>query len=110
MVRWAPLNIPYYRRRQTASILIWFFLLPFCLTLFTGILFTRSLTPFALAYLVFMFFDPSPETGGRKLMWVRNFSYFKWFRDYFPITLEKTVDLDPSKHYGNFLFPHLPSV
>ncbi|KAJ3097589.1 diacylglycerol O-acyltransferase 1 [Phlyctochytrium bullatum] len=99
MVRFAPINVPFVRRRQTASVVLWICLVPLFLIIFLSILFTPFLTPFALGYLVFLAIDPSPETGGRKIYFLRHLSYWKWFRDFFPISLVKTVELDPSKNY-----------
>ncbi|KAJ3095977.1 diacylglycerol O-acyltransferase 1 [Phlyctochytrium planicorne] len=106
MVRFAPINVPFVRRRQTASVVLWIGLVPLCLIIFLIFLITPIFTPFALAYLVFVAIDPSPETGGRKIHFLRHLSYWKWFRDFFPISLEKTVDLDPSKNYLFGYHPH----
>ena len=57
-----------------------------------------------LAYLIFIQLDPSPETGARSLMWVKRLTLWKWFAGYFPMSILKTVDLDPSKNYGMFFF------
>ncbi|XP_078380761.1 2-acylglycerol O-acyltransferase 2-like isoform X2 [Oculina patagonica] len=50
----------------------------------------------------------TPERGGRDLL--RNFTrrifVFKYVRDYFPITLVKTSELDPQKNYILGYHPH----
>jgi len=38
--------------------------------------------------------------------WFRSLRWWTWFRDYFPISLHKTVDLDPSKTYVFGYHPH----
>ncbi|KAJ3218484.1 diacylglycerol O-acyltransferase 1 [Dinochytrium kinnereticum] len=99
MVRFAPINVPFVRRRQTASVAFWIALMPFCLMIFFAFLITPLFTPFALAYLVFIAIDPSPETGGRKFPFLRSLAFWRWFRDFFPIQLINTTELDPSKNY-----------
>ncbi|XP_002120879.2 2-acylglycerol O-acyltransferase 1 [Ciona intestinalis] len=71
------------------------------ITLFT------SYWPITTAYLVFLFLDRNtPESGGRRSEWVRNWSLWKWMSDYFPCTLHKTVDLDPRRNYIFGIHPH----
>jgi hypothetical protein len=31
--------------------------------------------------------------------WFKQLALFRWLRDYFPVTLHKTAELDPSKNY-----------
>lgn len=37
---------------------------------------------------------------------MRNWRWWRYFCDYFPIKLVKTVDLDPSRNYLFAIFPH----
>ena len=53
-----------------------------------------------------MFIDPAPEMGGRKTYWLRSLPWWKTMRDYFPISLVKTVELQPSKNYIFGYHPH----
>ncbi|KAI9364355.1 diacylglycerol acyltransferase [Zopfochytrium polystomum] len=94
------------RRRQTFSVLVWMFMAPIAVLLFYWILTTRALTPFALAYLIFIAFDTAPETGGRKIGFVRRLPLWSWFRDFFPMSLVKTCHLDPSANYIFLYHPH----
>ena len=50
----------------------------------------------------------TPERGGRDLLrnFTRRLSLFKYIRDYFPITLVKTSELDPQKNYIFGYHPH----
>ncbi|KAL9963959.1 hypothetical protein ACROYT_G027523 [Oculina patagonica] len=50
----------------------------------------------------------TPERGGRDLLrnFTRRLSLFKYIRDYFPITLVKTSELDPQKNYILGFHPH----
>jgi 2-acylglycerol O-acyltransferase 2 len=97
--KFAPLNIPMPRRLQTASIVVWLILYPLGITIFTILASYESIFPFALAYLIYMFLDPAPEMGGRKKMWLRRLPLWEFMRDFFPVSLIKTAELDPSKNY-----------
>ncbi|KND03876.1 uncharacterized protein SPPG_01328 [Spizellomyces punctatus DAOM BR117] len=106
VVQWAPLNLPMPRRRQTASVLMWILSIPTLIVIFFYLLFTPQYTPWVLAYLVFLALDPTPETGSRRIMLFRKLPFWRWIKDYFPIGLVKTVDLDPSKNYLFGYHPH----
>jgi 2-acylglycerol O-acyltransferase 2 len=64
-LEFAPLSVPLPRRLQTTSIVLWLLLLPLSAFLFLLTFYSKVLIPFSLAYLVFVFYDPSPEMGGR---------------------------------------------
>ncbi|KAJ3008805.1 diacylglycerol O-acyltransferase 1 [Thoreauomyces humboldtii] len=104
-VEWAPLSLPLPRRRQTASILFWIVAIPILLGFFFYFLFTPRYAPWCLAYLVFLALDPSAETGGRRIMVFRRLPLWRWMKDYFPMALIKTAELDPA---GNYLFGYHP--
>lgn len=38
--------------------------------------------------------------------WARNWKWWSYFRDYFPLKLVKTANLDPEKNYLFCIFPH----
>ncbi|XP_043830693.1 diacylglycerol O-acyltransferase 2-like protein 6 [Dromiciops gliroides] len=44
--------------------------------------------------------------GGRRSNWVRNWTLWKYFRDYFPVKLVKTCELSPSHNYIIAVHPH----
>lgn len=50
----------------------------------------------------------TPERGGRDLLinFTRRLAIFKYIRDYYPITLVKTNELDPQKNYLLGYHPH----
>lgn len=106
MVRWAPVNLPISRRLQTLSIIIWIFLMPFLVFSFMFTFFSLKTLPFALVYVVFIIMDVSAETGGRKVEWMRRLEFWRWMKEYFPMKLIKTSDLDPSKNYIFGYHPH----
>ncbi|KAE8277578.1 2-acylglycerol O-acyltransferase 2-A [Larimichthys crocea] len=61
----------------------------------------------ALLYAGWLWLDwDTPSSGGRRSQWVRSWTVWDHFRDYFPIRLVKTVDLDPKKNYIFGFHPH----
>ncbi|XP_077001125.1 diacylglycerol O-acyltransferase 2-like protein 6 [Tamandua tetradactyla] len=62
--------------------------------------------PVAVLSLAWLAYDWNTHSqGGRRSAWVRNWTLWKYFRDYFPIKLVKTHDLSP-KH--NYIIPSHP--
>uniref|UniRef100_A0A8D2HTQ5 Acyltransferase n=1 Tax=Urocitellus parryii TaxID=9999 RepID=A0A8D2HTQ5_UROPR len=58
-------------------------------------------------YLIWLYGDRStPRAGGRRSAWVRNWAIWRHFCDYFPISLVKTAELDPSRNYLFGFHPH----
>ncbi|XP_022621425.1 2-acylglycerol O-acyltransferase 2-A-like isoform X3 [Seriola dumerili] len=109
-VEFAPLNIPLRRRLQTAAVLQWVFsflaLAQCCLAAFV-LLALSDWWMVALLYAGWLWLDwDTPTSGGRRSRWVRSWTVWEYFRDYFPITLVKTVDLDPKKNYIFGFHPH----
>uniref|UniRef100_H2ZXY3 Acyltransferase n=1 Tax=Latimeria chalumnae TaxID=7897 RepID=H2ZXY3_LATCH len=77
-----------------------------CLVLYI-LLLLSSYWYLAILYAGWLFLDrDTPVRGGRRSAWVRNWTVWKHFRDYFPITLVKTVDLDPNQNYLFGFHPH----
>uniref|UniRef100_A0A1A7X4G5 Acyltransferase n=1 Tax=Iconisemion striatum TaxID=60296 RepID=A0A1A7X4G5_9TELE len=109
-VEFAPLNIPMRRRLQTAAVLQWVFsflaLAQCCLAAFV-LLALSDWWIVALLYAGWLWLDwDTPTTGGRRSHFLRNWTVWEYFRDYFPLTLVKTVDLDPKKNYIFGFHPH----
>ncbi|XP_008302175.1 2-acylglycerol O-acyltransferase 1 isoform X2 [Stegastes partitus] len=109
-VEFAPLNIPLRRRLQTAAVLQWIFsflaLAQCCLAGFV-LLALSDWWLLALLYAGWLWLDwDTPTSGGRRSSWVRSWTVWEYFRDYFPLTLIKTVDLDPKKNYIFGFHPH----
>ncbi|ORZ12014.1 diacylglycerol acyltransferase-domain-containing protein [Absidia repens] len=105
-VRWAPLKIPLKRRLQMGVLLFYICLLPICLSLFMYSLLIPFLWPLVIAYVTFVYFDKAPEKGGRRFEWTRKLPIWKYFVDYYPMSLVKEADLDPSKNYVFGYHPH----
>ncbi|MEQ2195596.1 2-acylglycerol O-acyltransferase 1 [Xenoophorus captivus] len=109
-IQFAPLNVPLQRRLQTAAVLQWVFsflaLAQCCLAAFV-LLALSDWWILALLYAGWLWLDwDTPTTGGRRSQWVRNWTAWEYLRDYFPLTLVKTVDLDPTKNYIFGFHPH----
>ncbi|XP_055986138.1 acyl-CoA wax alcohol acyltransferase 1 [Sorex fumeus] len=74
--------------------------------LFFYLLFT-CLWPIPALYLVWLFLDfKTPDQGGRRSAWVRNWCIWNHLRDYFPINIVKTKDLSPEQNYLMGVHPH----
>ncbi|XP_008154183.1 acyl-CoA wax alcohol acyltransferase 1 [Eptesicus fuscus] len=74
--------------------------------LFIYLLFT-FLWPLPALYFAWLFLDwKTPEQGGRRSAWVRNWYVWTQIRDYFPITILKTKDLSPEHNYLMGVHPH----
>ncbi|XP_076867009.1 LOW QUALITY PROTEIN: 2-acylglycerol O-acyltransferase 3b [Brachyhypopomus gauderio] len=77
-----------------------------CLILMLYLMFT-SLWPFPTLYFTWQIFDwYTPERGGRRTAFVRNWKVWKHFRNYFPVKLVKTAELSPSRNYILGCHPH----
>lgn len=107
----APINIPLSRRLQTFAVLFW---MSSFLILTSGgaalLLYLFFFTQYwwiSLCYLTWYLADLSIcHRGGRRANWFRELSLWKYFRDFFPIHLIKTAELDPSKNYIMGYHPH----
>ncbi|XP_059819248.1 2-acylglycerol O-acyltransferase 2 isoform X2 [Hypanus sabinus] len=109
-IDFAPLRIPLRRRLQTLVVLQWVFsflcLAQCCAVLFVTLFFTRFWFVSVL-YATWWFWDRNtPYQGGRRFTYLRSLRLWGYFRDYFPIHLVKTADLDPKKNYIFGFHPH----
>ncbi|TPX34485.1 hypothetical protein SmJEL517_g02923 [Synchytrium microbalum] len=53
-----------------------------------------------------LYFDDAPSNGGRPFRSIRNLKVWHWLRDFFPITVVKVAELDPSRKYVFGYHPH----
>ncbi|KAL3971501.1 hypothetical protein ACER0C_027020 [Sarotherodon galilaeus] len=102
-INFAPMDIPLHRRLQTAMVLQWVFtflgLAPTCIFLFFYLMFTRYWL-ISVLYAVWWYFDyDTPARGGRRSPFLCSLKVWEYMRDYFPIKLVKTADLDPRHNY-----------
>ncbi|XP_063058822.1 2-acylglycerol O-acyltransferase 2 [Engraulis encrasicolus] len=109
-IEFAPRNVPLKRRLQTAALLQWVFsflcLAQISIVTFFVLLFTRFWLVSVL-YAVWWFYDyDTPSRGGRKVPFLCNIPVWDYMRDYFPIKLVKTADLDPRQNYIIGFHPH----
>ncbi|ODV90514.1 hypothetical protein CANCADRAFT_107152 [Tortispora caseinolytica NRRL Y-17796] len=95
--KFAPITVPASRRLQTLTV--------FChvaaLWLSTSIFFLCCAIPlfwpFIIAYLFYLRFERSYSDGsGKRCEWIRYSRLGKWFCDFFPLTLIRTVPLAPT--------------
>ncbi|XP_012062634.1 PREDICTED: diacylglycerol O-acyltransferase 2 [Atta cephalotes] len=114
-VKFAPLNVPLERRLQTLIVAIWTFVtafgnfLGYLITIYL-IFYTETIRYFLLLYFLWMYYDwDTCHNGGRSEIWTRmarNNVFWRYFCNYFPLKLVKTVDLDPKKSYLFVSAPH----
>ncbi|XP_076024354.1 2-acylglycerol O-acyltransferase 3b [Genypterus blacodes] len=95
---------------ENLSVLQWvlsfLFLGVSCSFLLVYAMFT-PLWPLSALYLVWLVMDrQTPEKGGRRTHFVRNWKVWDHVRDYFPVKLVKTAELDPNKNYIFGCHPH----
>jgi 1-acyl-sn-glycerol-3-phosphate acyltransferase len=107
----APLHVPWERRMETVAVFVW--IGSFIFGAPSGLIFLVYLTLYtrfwwiALLYLAWFVYDrETVNRGGRRVDWVRNWKIWKRYRNYFPVTMVKTTELDPSKNYLFCSHPH----
>lgn len=110
-IDFAPLRIPLHRRIETTAVILFYYSFYFGALMGTCIIIALLFTsyyPLALLYLTwaYVFDSRTPSHGGRRAEFVRRLGIWKHFRDYFPIKLVKTAELDPSRNYIFGYHPH----
>ncbi len=113
-IEFAPLWIPLERRLQTFSVMLVlgvfvFFRVFFSLLLIYITLFTDYYI-WSIAYFAWVLYDvhvnKTSSHGGRRSERIRQSKMIKYFRDYFPVSLHKTGELDPEYNYIIGSHPH----
>ncbi|CAD6195029.1 unnamed protein product [Caenorhabditis auriculariae] len=99
------------RRFKTFIGVVWLFgvVYPLCLwaTFFPFVLlFTGQWILLALYAAWFIYDKDAPKMGGYTAKWFRSWRIHKWFAQYFPVQLHKTVDLPTDKNYLLAYHPH----
>ena len=111
IVEFAPIRIPLRRRLQTTAVVLYYYSFYFGALLgsiLILLLLFSSYYPLALLYLgwAYLLDYKTPSHGGRRSEFMRHLKIWTYFRDYFPIQLVKTKDLDPEKNYIFGYHPH----
>ncbi|KAI1281858.1 2-acylglycerol O-acyltransferase 1 [Halotydeus destructor] len=106
----APLNISMERRLQTLAVISFYGVIvlsgPLAVGMLLWLLFTKYYWLTCL-YITWYWYDRNtPFRGGRKWRFMRHWTAWNYFRDYFPIKLIKTADLDPDRNYIFATHPH----
>ncbi|KAM4699908.1 diacylglycerol O-acyltransferase 2 [Discoglossus pictus] len=95
---------------QIISVLQWvisFLVLGVACTMLLAYIFCTDCWLIAALYMAWLVIDwNTPNKGGRRSTWVRNWAVWRYFRDYFPIKLVKTHNLLPSRNYIFGYHPH----
>ncbi|KAM4698982.1 2-acylglycerol O-acyltransferase 2 [Discoglossus pictus] len=109
-IEFAPRSLPLERRLQTAAVIQWVYsflaLAQTCIILYIALLFTRFWI-ISVLYGIWWYLDwDTPSKGGRRSHLLRRSAVWRYLRDYFPITLIKTADLDPRQNYVFGFHPH----
>ncbi|MFH4984660.1 hypothetical protein AB6A40_011369 [Gnathostoma spinigerum] len=103
LIEFAPLNVPFERRCQTAAVLFFsfFFLFapPLSVIFTIYLLYTSYWWIIALYFVWFIYDYRTPERGSRPSSWLRGWKVWKYYANYFPIKLVKTADLSPEHNY-----------
>lgn len=110
-IEFAPFNTPLDRRLQTLAACAWFVTLGFgptlCILFMAYVILYTRYSILAILYIMWIWYDRDISIkGGRRSEWARRWIWWEYFRDYFPLRLEKTVDLDPTNTYMLCVFPH----
>ncbi|XP_070538482.1 2-acylglycerol O-acyltransferase 1-like [Ptychodera flava] len=110
-IEFAPLSIPLHRRLETMAVVKYTFIFVAmgfsCLFLAAYILLFTRYYWLVLLYLAWLAYDwNTPSCGGRRIDSVRRWKVWEYFRDYFPVSLIKTADLDPAHNYILGVHPH----
>ncbi|XP_042545066.1 2-acylglycerol O-acyltransferase 2 [Dipodomys spectabilis] len=109
-MKFAPLSVPWERRLQTFAVLQWVisFLVvaQTCVVIFIVLLFSRFWF-ISVLYGIWWYLDwDTPRQGGRRFNSIRNWKIWNHMKNYFPVLLVKTADLDPSRNYVAAFHPH----
>lgn len=107
MPSWAPLNTPLKARMQTLVVVTQLFLQLYCIIASLIMTLSPFFFGFMALYLLWIFYDARPRNGkGLRRDWVRRLKWWFYLRDYFPVNLVKTAELNPEKNYIFGYHPH----
>ncbi|TEA16563.1 Diacylglycerol O-acyltransferase 2A [Colletotrichum sidae] len=107
-IRFAPVQVPFSRRLQTAAVLFH----GLSILTFVAIFFFLAAVPFTwpllVPYLIHLSLSSVASDGSLKYRseWLRSRYIWKLFADYYPAELHKTHDLPPTRKYIFGYHPH----
>ena len=112
-IDFVPLHVPLHRRLETLFCLLHILIFTFWHMFFIVVLTIFVFTPLwfvTAGYIIWWIYHnyiaKVPENGGCTSEWLRKGFHMRYFRDYFPVSLVKTHDLDPNKNYIIGSHPH----
>ncbi|KAL0487084.1 2-acylglycerol O-acyltransferase [Acrasis kona] len=108
MIRVAPLNIPFSRRKQTAAVLFVCMLPLFLIWINLAFIFNPLLWWIYGTYLgyIYIYDRRASVHGNKRSKWFKSLPLFAHFRDYFPSKLIVKEKLQPGKPYFMIMHPH----
>ena len=110
-VEFAPLQIPLERRLQTLAVtfhMCFIIVFPIIVLISSPYLLFTPFAPIPFAYFLWIFWwdRQAPERGGRSYDFLRRLKFWRYVRDYFPISLVKTAELTTDRNYIFGVHPH----
>lgn len=106
-IRFAPLVVPWERRKQTIAVLsVYALAIGSVLCLLTCLFIPMAWPLVFVYYLWILFFDHTPSNGGNQLNLVKGWSFWDNYARYFPAQLHKTSELNPKEQYVFAVHPH----
>ena len=107
-MRLAPLSLPLNRRLQTLSVLLTASFFFICTAMLLVCLMNPWTYPLLFPYFLWIALDAAPDRGGRRSMWLRQWTFWCFMRDFFPCQL--VLDTDPSEFHAdrNYIMGYHP--
>ncbi|SJL07119.1 related to diacylglycerol acyltransferase type 2b [Armillaria ostoyae] len=106
-VDFVPSRVPLQRRLQMTAVASWSVLFVLLTCLFLYLCSFPPLWPLLALYHIWVhYIDKASIHGGRPSKWFRDFVCWKYFADYYPISLMKEADLPADRTYIFGYHPH----
>lgn len=99
---------------QATSVLLFYWILAggtlfvFGAMIFYAVLYRYFIWPLGVIYFTWIYFVDLKtfSRGGRRVEFIRNNVFFRYMRDYYPVSLVKTAELDRARNYVFCYHPH----
>ncbi|GJE99276.1 DAGAT-domain-containing protein [Phanerochaete sordida] len=105
-VDFVPADVPRKRRFQMLAVAIWSTTIAIMVFVWLYLWSYPPLWPILAVYLLWTFWDKSPEHGGRISPWFRSLRFWRYFAEYYPASFLKTCELPPDRPYVFGYHPH----